>query len=508
MPWRLCVNSQTPPIRFLIKPEESVNRFGRVPVPISSLVEGKDYVPSPGGVTRMVYPLLLHMRKEELIREPQWVALNPNGPEEVILDGEIILHNVRLKKEVLSSYGRFKEAIWRIVHGLKLSTVTTEDFVNYVRYNHQCVKKINELHNKKKFDVVFIQDFQQLMVGAEIRGIPKIMRWHIPLNFGEMPIRWRLFLGNALNKFDAIIVTCNKYAKSLQRLGFRGKVFQSYPYIDESTFKPPSKETLQAFIDKYRIDEDDFLILSVGRMDPIKGQDDVIFSIRNLIRFETDRGKIGGIEDINTKWGEYNRYNNHCNQDISMKVPVENANDLRMKEKKYRKGRFKALLIGNGSFSSSKSGIGLSKGEKWRGYLEKLVTDLKVNDRVTIAGHVSEEELNAAYNRADVLVLPSTKEGFGLTVIEAWIYYTPVIVSEGAGVSELVKEGENGFVYRHGDIEKLTDKIRYLSNNPDIGIEMGKAGRVTARICDVKNGIRETERILNEIINKIDNKIK
>ncbi|MEM2900074.1 MAG: glycosyltransferase family 4 protein [Thermoplasmata archaeon] len=484
MAWRLCVNSQTPPIRFLISAEESIKRFGNAPVSISSLVEGKDYIPSPGGVTRMVYPLLQHMRKENLIREPQWVALNPNGPEEVILDGGIVLHNVRLKKEVLSSYGRFKEAIWRIVHGLKLSTVTTEDFANYVRYNHQCVKKINELQKEEKFDVVFIQDFQQLMVGAEIKGIPKLMRWHIPLNFEEMPIRWRIFLGNALNKFDAIIVTCNKYAESLRRLGFRGKVFQSYPYIDESTFKVPSKETLQAFADKYGIDDDDFLILSVGRMDPIKGQDDIIYSMKKLIMMEN--GRKTSRNEIST--GLSNEHE-------------QTKNDLRMKEKRYKKGKFKALLIGNGSFSSSKGGIGLSKGEQWRAYLDKLRIELKVTDRVTIAGHVSEDELNAAYKRADVVVLPSTKEGFGLTVIEAWLYYTPVIVSEGSGVSELVKEGENGFVYKHGDIERLTEKIYYLSNKPDICIKMGKAGRITARICDVKNGIRETERILNEIIN-------
>ncbi len=492
MSWRLCLNSQTPPVRFLMSAEEAAMKFQYArQVPISSMEEGKDYVVSPGGVTRMVYPLLQHMRRLDLIRTPQWVALNPNGPEEVLLDENIVLHNIRLRKEALSSYGRFKEAIWRIVHGLKLSTITTEDFLNYVRYNHQCVKKIIELQKIEKFDIVFIHDFQQLMVGAELVGLPRVMRWHIPLNFEEMPVRWRLFLGNALNNFDAIIVTCNKYARSLQRLGYRGQVFQSYPYIDESTFKMPTASSVQEFSDKYGIGEDDFLILAVGRMDPIKGQDDIIAAMRTLMRFE---GEVP--TEAVTRTGAQPQKNG--DEEKQNDEPLQS--DGRMRVRAHRKGKFKAILIGNGSFSSSKGGIGLSKAEQWKGHLDALISELKVADRVTIAGHVSEESLNAAYKRADVVALPSTREGFGLTVIEAWLYYTPVVVSEGAGVSELVNEGENGFVYKHGDIQKLADKLYFLSKNPDKALEMGKAGRITANKCDIKPGIKETERILQAVL--------
>jgi hypothetical protein len=88
---KLLVCSQTPLLRF-IKPFQDFTAA----VDASSMVEGVDFVFSPGGVTRMVYPLLMHMLDMGIVKECHWVSLNPSGPETLIFNG-LKLHYVRLR---------------------------------------------------------------------------------------------------------------------------------------------------------------------------------------------------------------------------------------------------------------------------------------------------------------------------------------------------------------------------------------------------------------------------
>lgn len=59
----ICINSQTPLIRFKLQYTELVEKYGDLPdpVPLDMLIEGEDYEMSPGGVTKIVYPLLNRM---------------------------------------------------------------------------------------------------------------------------------------------------------------------------------------------------------------------------------------------------------------------------------------------------------------------------------------------------------------------------------------------------------------------------------------------------------------
>jgi len=79
--------------------------------------------------------------------------------------------------------------------------------------------------------------------------------------------------------------------------------------------------------------------------------------------------------------------------------------------------------------------------------LRDLTQETGVKDKVIFTGYVTEKELASLYMRSDVVILTSRTEGFGLTVCEAWNYQKPVVVSKGAGVSELVIEGVNGYTF-------------------------------------------------------------
>jgi len=74
-------------------------------------------------------------------------------------------------------------------------------------------------------------------------------------------------------------------------------------------------------------------------------------------------------------------------------------------------------------------------------------------------------ELVAAYQAADLLVLPSRLDGFGLVVAEALACGTPVIVSDRVGAKDLVVEGVNGWIVAGEDVEALTARLEWCAGN-------------------------------------------
>ena len=103
----------------------------------------------------------------------------------------------------------------------------------------------------------------------------------------------------------------------------------------------------------------------------------------------------------------------------------------------------------------------------------------------------------------DVLVQASTTfpEGFGLTIIEAMALKKPVIATNIPGPSDIVIDGETGFLGQPGDINMMAEKILYLLNNPDIAKKMGEAGRRRVEeLFDVRKNIRQIEDVYDEAL--------
>jgi glycosyltransferase involved in cell wall biosynthesis len=111
----------------------------------------------------------------------------------------------------------------------------------------------------------------------------------------------------------------------------------------------------------------------------------------------------------------------------------------------------------------------------YRSVLEGLVEQLGLSDKVRFIGFMS--PLAAAYQDADVLVYPSTYEIFGLVPFEALLCGTPVIVTDGCGCGELVKEAECGYLVHYGDVTGLSELLRSALEHPDVNRGMVEAGR-------------------------------
>jgi glycosyltransferase involved in cell wall biosynthesis len=100
-----------------------------------------------------------------------------------------------------------------------------------------------------------------------------------------------------------------------------------------------------------------------------------------------------------------------------------------------------------------------------RSHLEQLADSLGISQHVRFLGFVNQTELPAVYRAADVLVLPSAFEPFGLVVNEAFSCGTPAIASDACGcVEDLIVEGETGFSFPSGDVAALSDRLRGIQH--------------------------------------------
>jgi glycosyltransferase involved in cell wall biosynthesis len=107
--------------------------------------------------------------------------------------------------------------------------------------------------------------------------------------------------------------------------------------------------------------------------------------------------------------------------------------------------------------------------------LKALVRELGITDSVRFLGQVS--PIQAAIERAAVVVVPSMGEGFGMAALEAMERSRPVIAADVGGLGELVRDGETGLLVPAGEAEPLRDAILKLAGDLDLAREMGAAGR-------------------------------
>jgi glycosyltransferase involved in cell wall biosynthesis len=89
----------------------------------------------------------------------------------------------------------------------------------------------------------------------------------------------------------------------------------------------------------------------------------------------------------------------------------------------------------------------------------------KLDVRADFVGKVSEAELKALYASCTCLVVPSIREGFCIPVIEANSFGKPAIVTRAGALSELVEDGEDGFVVPVADVESLAEKMYLMATN-------------------------------------------
>lgn len=119
-------------------------------------------------------------------------------------------------------------------------------------------------------------------------------------------------------------------------------------------------------------------------------------------------------------------------------------------------------------------------------YHEKLLAEIKdqgIADRITlIAGlDASSQALVDAYHAADVFLLPSIHEPFGIVILEAWAAGLPVVASKVGGVPSFVVSGEDALLFDVQDAKGLLDAFQTLVETPEVGARIARNGWQKAR---------------------------
>jgi len=98
-------------------------------------------------------------------------------------------------------------------------------------------------------------------------------------------------------------------------------------------------------------------------------------------------------------------------------------------------------------------------------FIQQLVKELKLGDHVYFLGE--QDYLEPLFFCADLFLLPSEQESFGLTALEAMACGVPVICAETGGLPEVITHGETGFLYPIGEIKKMAESVVDLLRNPE-----------------------------------------
>jgi len=96
---------------------------------------------------------------------------------------------------------------------------------------------------------------------------------------------------------------------------------------------------------------------------------------------------------------------------------------------------------------------------------------------VRVTGFITEKEKPRFYHQADVVVLPSIKEGFGMTLVEAGASGLPVVGNNCWSIPEIIKDGVTGFLAESENEADWAQKLIQLIKSPSLCQKLGAAGR-------------------------------
>ncbi|MBM2826369.1 MAG: glycosyltransferase family 1 protein [Dehalococcoidia bacterium] len=182
-------------------------------------------------------------------------------------------------------------------------------------------------------------------------------------------------------------------------------------------------------------------ILFVGRIDPIKGIDTLLESIPNL-------SDVGGIQ-----------------------VVVVGA-----------------APEGNGEYS----------------HLEELIRELGIGDAVQLVGAVERNLLPYYYNSADVCVIPSYYESFGMVAVESLACGTPVVASRVGGLQSTVRDWETGYLVPWRCPEAFAERLDIILGNEDVRRSMSQAARASVETFQWPVVARDVLRLYEALLESTD----
>ncbi|MEM5835041.1 MAG: glycosyltransferase family 4 protein [Candidatus Aenigmatarchaeota archaeon] len=127
----------------------------------------------------------------------------------------------------------------------------------------------------------------------------------------------------------------------------------------------------------------------------------------------------------------------------------------------------------------------------------ELACELGIGDKVIFTGYLEDDEVEHLYKIADVYVMPSVSEPFGITALEAAFYGSPVIISKNSGVKEVLK---NSLPIDFWDVRDIANKILAILNYDVLYEVLKENGK---KDVEKISWSMQTEKIVNNIYQKL-----
>jgi D-inositol-3-phosphate glycosyltransferase len=136
--------------------------------------------------------------------------------------------------------------------------------------------------------------------------------------------------------------------------------------------------------------------------------------------------------------------------------------------------------------------------------LEALAKDLGAAGRVRVLPPVPHDQLPSLYRAADVLIVPSRSESFGLVALEAASCGLPVVATDVGGLRTTVRDGVSGILVRDDSPPSFANAIERVLLDPATRAAMGSAGRHLARRFDWRQSSMELLAVYEEAASQPD----
>ena len=132
----------------------------------------------------------------------------------------------------------------------------------------------------------------------------------------------------------------------------------------------------------------------------------------------------------------------------------------------------------------------------------RYVSDNKLKDKVLFLGNSNEIDKILCYS--DLFLLPSEKESFGLSALEAMAHGVPIISSNAGGIPEVNLNGKTGFISNIGDTDSMINNAMSLLSNPQKHKLFKKQAQSQAKKFDLESVVDSYERIYNDAVASIN----
>ncbi|MEM5782469.1 MAG: glycosyltransferase family 4 protein [Candidatus Aenigmatarchaeota archaeon] len=275
--------------------------------------------------------------------------------------------------------------------------------------------------------------YDMLSINANIKGVPLVAQaqsiWKSPPNFVKFRKFFTLRYAKHLvpmNK-EEMQNLMNTYRIPMKKITLVPNFIEFEDMIIKDKFK--AREFLN-------INKEDFLILSVARLEYNKGLDILLKAFSKVLRIFT-------------------------------------------------KENFKLVIVGEGPEKA---------------YLKKLAEKLRITNLVVFTGFQPNEKVQLYYDAADIFVLPSREESFGIVLLEAMAHKLPLIGADNGGIKDIIRPGMNGLLFKTGDVNSLISALIYLIKNEEERINMGNKG---AHLVWLEYNSEKIYSILNNIYTSI-----